>query len=139
MDDTTDRSVLTGAVKPTGQLDLALTSEAARMLAAARTLDDVRHIHDLAEAARLYARKAHLGLEAQNSAAALSIEAQARADEMIRAAREAGELAKSGERTDLNPQGVQVPTLADIDVDDHEAADWAKVRSVPPERRAGQT
>ena len=116
--------------------DLSLISEAGRMLAEARTLDDVRQIHDMAEAARLYARKAHLGLEAQNSAAAISIEAQAKADEIIEAAKAAGQLARQGERNDLIDQADKVDTLADIGVSLNEAADWAKVRSVPPERRA---
>jgi hypothetical protein len=112
--------------------ELALISEAGQMLAEARTLDDVRQIHDMAEAARLYARKAHLGLEAQNSAAAISIEAQAKADEIIQAARAAGELAEQRPAGGSN----EAPTLEDVGITLHEAADWAKVRSVSPDRRA---
>jgi phage N-6-adenine-methyltransferase len=115
---------------------LTTVSEATRMLAEAQTLDDVRQILDMAEAARLYARKAHLGLRAQNTAAAISIECQAKANEKIRAAREAGELASQGERTDLIDHADKVPTLADIDVSGDEAADWAKVDAVPEKKRA---
>jgi ParB family chromosome partitioning protein len=107
------------------------------MLAEADTLDDIRQVLDMAEAARLYARKAHLGLAAQNSAAHISIEAQAKADEKIQAARAAGELAeRGGDRKSNTAIGSLIPTLDDIDVDDHEAADWAKVRAIAPERRA---
>lgn len=115
---------------------LAILEGATRMLAEARSLDDVRHVHDMAEAARLYARKAKLGLEAQNSAAAISIEAQAKADEIIRAAREAGELAsEGGDQRSLSAQSTVIPTLEDIGVTRNEAADWARVRAVAPERR----
>jgi ParB family chromosome partitioning protein len=106
------------------------------MLAEARTLDDVRHVGDLAEAARLYARKAHLGLEAQNSAAAISIEAQAKADEIIDAAREVKALASQGSNQQKSTSSTFVPTLDDIGVSRNDAANWAKVRSIPPERRA---
>jgi len=112
------------------------------MLSEARTFDDVRNVLDGADAARVYARKAHLGLAAQNRAAAISIEAQAKADEMIGAARRAGELAtqsgaggdrRSGGSSDAPPTPL---TLADIDVSFDEAAAWAKVRKVPEEKRA---
>ncbi|MGC8635401.1 MAG: DNA-methyltransferase [Candidatus Limnocylindrales bacterium] len=117
---------------------LVAVSEAARLLAEARTLDDVREVRNLAEAARLYARKAHLGLAAQNSAAAISLEAQAKADEIIRAAREAGALATQGQGLpkQLTSSTVSLPTLADLEVSRNEAVDWARVHAVPPEQRA---
>jgi len=104
------------------------------MLAEAQSLDDVRHVLDLAEAARLYARKAHLGLTAQNSAAAISIEAQAKAAATIEAARKAGELAVSGDHKSVS--SASTPTLDDIDVTRDEAAAWAKVAQVPQGKRA---
>jgi hypothetical protein len=42
---------------------------ARRLLAEVRSVDDARAIRDVAEAARIYARQARLGLEAQNDAA----------------------------------------------------------------------
>jgi len=48
---------------------LAKLDRATQMLAEAKSLDEVKHIMDIAEAARTYARAAKLGLEAQNHAA----------------------------------------------------------------------
>lgn len=114
-------------------------SEAKRALAEARTFADVRNVLDLAEAARLYARKAHLGLAAQNSAAAISIEAQAKADERIEAARTAGVLARQSPGTNQHARSTassDLLTLGDIAVSFDEAAAWAMVRRVPEEKRA---
>ncbi|MGC8634199.1 MAG: DNA-methyltransferase [Candidatus Limnocylindrales bacterium] len=131
-------SALAPTPAPADPRSLVAVSEAARLLAEARTLDDVREVRNLAEAARLYARKAHLGLAAQNSAAAISLEAQAKADEIIRAAREAGALATQGQGLpkQLTSSTVSLPTLADLEVSRNEAAAWARVRAVPPEQRA---
>lgn len=56
---------------------------AVRMLAEAGTLEEVKHVHDLAQAAAEYARAARLGLEAQNSAAEIKLRAERKAGEML--------------------------------------------------------
>ena len=53
------------------------------MLAEAGTLEEVKHVHDLAQAAAEYARAARLGLEAQNSAAEIKLRAERKAGEML--------------------------------------------------------
>ena len=62
---------------------LAKLSAATRALAEARTLDQVKHIMDVAEAARTYARAAKLGLEAANHAAEVKLRAERKAGELL--------------------------------------------------------
>lgn len=74
---------------------LVKLSAATRALAEARTVDEVKQIMDLAEAARVYAKRANLGLEAQNYAAEIHLDG----------ARKAGELLARLERGAPNPGG----------------------------------
>ncbi len=69
---------------------------AVRMLAEAGTLEEVKHVHDLAQAAAEYARAARLGLEAQNSAAEIKLRAERKAGEML-----AGLERQPGRRSDI--------------------------------------
>jgi len=62
---------------------LAKLSAATHALAEAKTLDDVKHIMDIAEAARTYARAAKLGLEAANHAAEVKLRAERKAGELL--------------------------------------------------------
>ena len=64
--------------QPLARLELAC-----RLLAEARRLDEVKAVVDLAEAARVYARQARLGLEAQNDAAEVRLRAERRAGELL--------------------------------------------------------
>ena len=63
--------------------DVMLVSDASRMLAEAQTIDEIKGVGDMAEAARIYAKKARLGLAAQNSAASIRLEAEAKAGELL--------------------------------------------------------
>ncbi len=62
---------------------LARLELACRQLAEARSLDEVKVFVDLAEAARVYARQAQLGLDAQNNAAEVRLRAERRAGELL--------------------------------------------------------
>lgn len=62
---------------------LAKLDKATQMLAEAKNLDEVKHIMDIAEAARTYARAAKLGLDAQNNAAEIKIRAERKAGELL--------------------------------------------------------
>lgn len=53
------------------------------MLAEAKSLNEVKKILDIAEAARVYARAAKLGLEAYNHAAEVKVRAERKAGEML--------------------------------------------------------
>ena len=52
---------------------LATLEKARVLLSEARTLPEVKKIRDLAEAAKVYTRAAHLGRESQNYAAEISL------------------------------------------------------------------
>src|SRR5881275_1856117 len=62
---------------------LARLETARRLLAEVRGVDEVKAIHDLAEAARIYARQARLGLEAQNDAAEIRLRAERKWGELL--------------------------------------------------------
>ena len=62
---------------------LAKLDKATQMLAEAKSLDEVKYIIDIAEAARTYARAAKLGLGAQNHAAEIKLRAERKAGELL--------------------------------------------------------
>src|SRR3990167_944596 len=62
---------------------LAKLSKATQMLAEAKTLTEVKSILDIAEAARVYAKAAKLGIEAANHAAEVKLRAERKAGEML--------------------------------------------------------
>ena len=62
---------------------LVKLTQASRMLAEIRSVDDAVKLINLAEAARVYAKQIKLGLEAQNDAAEIKIRAQRRAGEIL--------------------------------------------------------
>jgi phage N-6-adenine-methyltransferase len=63
---------------------LAKLDKATQMLAEAKSLDEVKEIMDIAEAARTYARAAKLGLDAQNHAAEVKIRAERKAGDLLK-------------------------------------------------------
>src|SRR5690348_444862 len=65
------------------ETSLAKLDQARQMLAEARTLEDVKHVHDLAEAARTYAKAAHLGRESQQYAAEIALLASRKAGSIL--------------------------------------------------------
>ncbi len=64
-------------------LSLQTLGEASRMLAEMQSLEDVRQIRGLAEAARAYARAHHLGIDAENHAGEIAVEAAIRQGEIL--------------------------------------------------------
>src|SRR6266542_3120338 len=71
-------AIRAGGANPLARLELAR-----RLLAEVRSVDEVKSIHDLAEAARVYARQARLGLEAQNDSAEIKLRAERRLGELL--------------------------------------------------------
>lgn len=80
-----DPSLATMFGQEPGQQPNALVklSAATRALAEARTVDEVKQIMDLSEAARVYAKRANLGLEAQNYAAEIHLDGARKAGELL--------------------------------------------------------
>ena len=75
-----------------GIRSLTILSEAGRMLAEAKTLEDVRQIRSLAVAAQAYAKAHELGEEARNRAGAVVVEADILGGQILE------EMAENGER-----------------------------------------
>ncbi len=108
---------------------------AVRMLAEAGTLEEVKHVHDLAQAAAVYARAARLGLEAQNSAAEIKIRAERKAGEML-----AGLEKSQGARSDLTftsvgkSYGDYRAVLEETDTPYQTATRWQKIAALPEDK-----
>ena len=111
---------------------LAKLSAATYALAEAKTLDDVKRIIDIAEAARTYARAAKLGLEAANHAAEVKLRAERKAGELLQQLERA-----PGARTDIQPdsspeRGSEYrAVLTDSDIAPTTAHRWQTVAQVP--------
>jgi hypothetical protein len=125
---------------------LDLISTARRSLAEARDLPDYRRVMEmaavakdaaqraarLAEAERLVTDVVASANEAANDAAAVRMEAQAKAGELLR------EMTEQGTRAVGRPEKVSRPsTLSDLGVSRNESSLWQQVAAVPPEVRTG--
>ena len=110
--------------------DLATLSNAQRMLAEAKTLDELRDVRDFAEGAKAWAKARGLGIEAENQASEVVLRAERTIGRMLLDARAAGEIASVGGTISFEVliKSLGLPTLADIlpDVDVHYIADWQR-------------
>jgi site-specific DNA-methyltransferase (adenine-specific) len=105
-----------------GRGPLVRLEDACRLLAETNSFDEVKQIRDVAEAARVYARQAQLGLEAQNHAAEIKIRAERRAGELLQ------EFVRPG-----NPQLSQRETIGRLPdgISRTQSYRWQRVASVP--------
>lgn len=110
---------------------LAKLDNATRALAEARSLDEVKAIIDIAEAARTYARAAKLGLEASNHAAEIRFQAERKAGEML------AQLDKSqGGRPAKTPDSLSAVSeyrkvIEDSDIKERQAERWQEMARIP--------
>ncbi|OGC90205.1 MAG: hypothetical protein A2W25_15485 [candidate division Zixibacteria bacterium RBG_16_53_22] len=109
---------------------LAKLTRASKMLAEAKTLDDVLKIKDLAQAAETYARAAKLGLEAQNNAAEVTLRAERKAGEMIRRMKERGEI-REGRKPKLSNDSIV--SLDDLGISSYESSTYQRIEDLPDE------
>lgn len=111
---------------------LAKLSAATYALAEAKTLEDVKQIMDIAEAARTYARAAKLGLEAANHAAEVKLRAERKAGELLQQL----ERSKGGDSRSFQP-GTSASeyreVLTENDIAPTTAHRWQTVATVPDE------
>ena len=104
---------------------------ARQLLSEAKNLDDILHIRDIAEAARVYAQAAKLGLESQNEAAEIKIRAERKAGEML------AQMPKAqGARTDLTSSAMDEVTtyreiLTEQEISDATANRWQAIANLP--------
>lgn len=115
---------------------LARLSAATAALAQAKTLDEVKQIIDIAEAARTYARAAKLGLEAANHAAEVKLRAERKAGELLqqleRAPHDRGNQYTAASQLVTQPSEY-AEVLADNDINRMTAHRWQTVATVPDE------
>ena len=110
---------------------LAKLDKATQMLAEAKSLDEVKNIMDVAEAARTYARAAKLGLDAQNHAAEVKIRAERKAGDLLLQLER-----KPGERTDKPHSNVERGSeyrevLDEQDIPTTTAHRWQQAAQIP--------
>lgn len=96
-------------------------------LAEAKTLDDVLDIRDKAEAVRVYAQAARLGLEIQNEAAEVKIRAERKAGEMLAEMPKAQGASVEGWKT----RSHDVTTLEDMGIEKMQSSRWQAIASLP--------
>ncbi len=113
--------------KDSNNTALAKLNGAVRALARASTLDEVLHIGDVAEAARVYAKAAKLGLEAQNKAAEIHVRAQRKAGELLACMQRQG----AGRPVDNGSSVEPFPKLADMGITKQDSHRWQRLASLP--------
>ena len=114
----------------TEHLSIQKFNEITAALQVVETIEEIKGISDMAEAARIYSKQARLGLETQNRAAEIRVRALRREGEILKAMKERGELrGKGGSNEPIC--GARILTLPDLDIKPHESADSQAIASIP--------
>ena len=114
---------------------LALLRSGVQMLAECRTIQDAKQLADMADAAKVYAKKAKLGEEAIAYANEIKIDALRLLGEMLKKTERAKGARAGGKKE--SPRGVYVeprgdaPTLADLNLSKKESAVAQRIASLP--------
>lgn len=117
---------------------LATISQASRMLAEASSLDDIKAVHDLAQAAVEYARVAKLGDEAAHHAATIKLRAERKAGELLAGLeREQGGSGRFGSSDVGQTTSPYAAALEQAAVTRQDAGRWQGVAAVPEEAFEG--
>jgi len=111
-----------------GHASLIKLGSALGLLAQAKTIQEVKHVSDLAEAARVYAKQSHLSIEIVNDASEIRLRAERRLGEMLKVApKNPGSRKKAGDSKMESP----VPKLSSIGISLKQSYFAQKVASVP--------
>ena len=110
---------------------LALIDRARAALARAETLADIGAVIAVAERGRRYAKAAQLGLDAENAAAALRLEAEREAGKWL-ADPNAERQMRGGDRRSKSENGTLIPPrLRDLGVTRQQSSDWQLLARLP--------
>jgi hypothetical protein len=104
--------------------ELSILAHAARSIAQAKTIEEIKSLRDKAEAARQYAKSAALGLHIQNLAAELKLRAERKAGELL------AQLSLRGGNRKSNSHH-EILKLADLGIDRNKSARWQLAASIP--------
>lgn len=104
--------------------ELAIIDEGEQLLRAAASLEEIKSIRDRAELARVYARTAREGIDLQNRAARLRLQAERKAGRYLADLRLRG-----GDRRSKHRQ--KLPKLAQIGITKHQSQRWQLLASIP--------
>lgn len=116
---------------------LAKLSAATTALAEAKTLQEVKKVLDIAESARIYAKAAKLGLQAQNHAAEVKLRAERKAGDMLKKMeKNKGNAGTFNGRTSsggriARPPEENAPKLADLGITKTQSSQWQAVADLP--------
>jgi N6-adenosine-specific RNA methylase IME4 len=110
--------------------------EARRILSQINTIDEVKDVRDKAEAMRVYAKQAKLGLDAQNHAAEIKIRAERRAGELLKEMDKhpAGRPPKEGKISDIVSPIPTPPTLSELGISNKQSSRWQALAGIPEEK-----
>lgn len=111
--------------------ELTSLATARRALAEASSLTEIKKLRDTAEAVRHLAQAANLGLEIQNEAAVLKLEAERRAGAMLAAmTKNTGQVRRGSTLEPRDP----TPTLSDLGIGKTQSHRWQLEASVPEDQ-----
>jgi hypothetical protein len=111
---------------------LAKLDKARIMLYEARSLSDVKKIRDIAEAARVYAKAANVGREAQNYAGEIALLAACKAGEILK---QLEKKKSSGVAASVAGTSQYAQTLKDTKTPERTAQHWQKMAAIPEKKR----
>jgi hypothetical protein len=115
---------------------LAKLDKARLMLFEARTLPEVKKIRDIAEAARVYAKAANVGREAQNYAGEIALLAACKAGEILEQLGKSNGGRPKKTATKAVPVSEYKQTLKDTSTSSTTAKRWQKMAAIPEKKRA---